>query len=301
MSPKTQSLDLGVAPIGETCTGELAIVNCSDKAMTLTATADAPFSFKQKEGDASSMTIVVPGNTRDTVTVLFTATTVGEFSGNVIFQNPALNGGESVIPIQVRVFTDDFPQHEYVDLGLPSGTLWATMNVGANSPEEYGDYFAWGETAPKEVYTWETYKWCNGNYNSLSKYCLDSYYGQVDHKFELEPADDAAYMNWGPSWRTPTVEQLTELTQCCTWLWTTINGVRGQLGTGPNGNSLFLPAAGRYEGESLCYAGSSFGWYWSRMLNGVGSNSAFCKDFSGGRSSNRNYGISVRAVRVSEE
>ena len=91
--------------------------------------------------------------------------------------------------------------HEWVDLGLPSGTLWATCNIGATSPEGYGDYFAWGETQPKQVYDWSNYKW--GNYyvqGGLSKYVTDSEYGTVDYKTELEPEDDAASVNWGPSW-----------------------------------------------------------------------------------------------------
>ena len=86
--------------------------------------------------------------------------------------------------------------HEYVDLGLPSGTLWATCNVGANSPEEYGNHFAWGETTPKEFYSWGTYKWCNGTANSLTKYCYDSKWGTVDNNIELVHEDDAAHVNW---------------------------------------------------------------------------------------------------------
>ena len=93
-------------------------------------------------------------------------------------------------------------EHEYVDLGLPSGTLWATCNVGASKPEEYGDYYAWGETEPKEVYDWSTYRWCNGGRTSLTKYNTKSSYGIVDNKTELELEDDAAYVNWGPSWHT---------------------------------------------------------------------------------------------------
>ena len=92
--------------------------------------------------------------------------------------------------------------HEFVDLGLPSGTLWATCNVGANAPEEYGDYFAWGETAPKETHSWNTYKWCNGSSTTMTKYCTNSsfgYNGFVDNKRVLDPEDDAAYVNWGPS------------------------------------------------------------------------------------------------------
>lgn len=92
----------------------------------------------------------------------------------------------------------DFEEHEYVDLGLPSGTLWATMNIGATAPEEYGDYFAWCETAPKDVYDRSTYKWCNGDYDQMTKYCDNSSYGYngfVDNKTEIVPMDDAATVN----------------------------------------------------------------------------------------------------------
>ena len=295
-----QSLDLGVVPVGETCTGELTIVNCTNKPMTLTMTADAPFTFNQEEGSASSITVMVPGNTRDTMAVMFTATTPGEFNGNVTIQNAGFDGGQRVIPVHARAFTDDFPQHEWVDMGLPSGTLWATCNIGANSPEEYGDYFAWGEISPQEAYTWETYKWCDGTSTSMTKYCLDSYYGLVDHKFELEPADDAAYMNWGPSWRMPTREQLFELGQYCTWQSTSINGINGYLVTGPNGNTLFFPRAGMYDGSSDNYAGY-FSFYWSRTLKGTISSNACCTySMSPNYNRNRYNGLPVRAVRVQQ-
>ena len=159
--------------------------------------------------------------------------------------------------------------HEYVDLGLPSGTLWATMNVGANSPEEYGDYFAWGETTPKDVYNWSTYKWCMGSEYTMTKYCTDSYYGYngfVDNKTELDPEDDAATVNWGPEWRMPSEDQIQELMDNCTTLWTTRNGVNGRLFTSNiNGASLFLPAAGNGWLSGLGDAGS-WGSYWSRTL-----------------------------------
>ena len=296
-----QSLDLGVVPVGETCTGELTIVNCTKNSMTLTFTADAPFTFNQEEGSTSSMTIVVPGNTRDTVAVMFTATTPGEFNGNVTIQNAGFDGGQRVIPINARALTDDFPQHDYVDLGLPSGTLWATMNIGASSPEEYGDYFAWGEIAPKEDYTWETYKWCDGTTRSLTKYCLDSYYGLVDHKYILEPADDAAYMNWGPSWRMPTREQLIELGEYGTWQSTSINGINGYLVTGPNGNTLFFPKTGYYDGSTLQLTGY-YSFYWSGTLKGNISSNACCTySMSPYFSRNRNNGLPVRAVRASHD
>ena len=132
--------------------------------------------------------------------------------------------------------------HEYVDLGLPSGLKWATCNVGATTPEEYGDY--------------------------LTKYCYNSDYGKdgfTDTKTVLDPEDDAATANWGGAWRMPTIAEQDELRNNCTWTLTTQNGVNGYKVTGPNGNSIFLPAAGfMYEG-TLGDAGSG-GIYWSSSL-----------------------------------
>ena len=196
--------------------------------------------------------------------------------------------------------------HEWVDLGLPSGTLWATCNVGANNPEEYGSYFAWGETSPKEVYSEETYKWCNGSDRTMTKYCTNSSYGYngfTDGKTELDPEDDAAWVNWGPQWRMPTMEQQKELDNNCSWTWTKRNGVYGQLGTGPNGNTIFLPAAGNHWLEYFNYAGST-GYYWSRTLRSINYQAYYMYFNSGGVSWNyyatRSDGLTVRAVRVSE-
>ena len=155
--------------------------------------------------------------------------------------------------------------HEYVDLGLPSGTMWATCNVGAGNPEDYGDYFAWGETAPKSCYDWSTYMWCDGSKNSLTKYCTTSEYGTVDNKAALEPDDDAAWANWGPMWCTPTQEQMNELIHKCTWTMAQRNGVNGQLVTGPNGNKIFLPAAGYRDGNSLVGA-NLYCHYWTGTI-----------------------------------
>ena len=150
--------------------------------------------------------------------------------------------------------------HEYVDLGL--SVKWATCNVGATKPEEYGDYFAWGETQPKTTYSWSTYKWCNG-YDKQTKYCTQRRYGRVDKKTVLKKADDAAAVNWGGSWRIPTKAEQDELLNNCTWTWTTQNGVNGYKVTSKkNGNSIFLPAAGYGGGSSLTVAGS----YWSSSL-----------------------------------
>ena len=156
--------------------------------------------------------------------------------------------------------------HEYVDLGL--SVKWATCNVGASTPEEYGDYFALGETQPKDYYDWSTYKWCNGSYNSQTKYCTNSSYGTVDNKTTLELSDDAARANWGGSWRMPTDAEITELREQCTWTWTSQNDVNGYKVTSKsNGNSIFLPAAG-YRSSSLYDAGRC-GYYWSSSLDAV--------------------------------
>lgn len=160
--------------------------------------------------------------------------------------------------------------HEYVDLGLPSGTLWATCNVGATKPEECGDYFAWGETEPKYDYSWENYKWCAGDEKMLTKYCYESSCGNngfTDNKTELDLEDDAAYVNWGSQWRMPSYDQIKELIDNCTWTWTQLNGVNGYKVTSKkNGNSIFFPAAGSCYDESLDGAGSS-GRYWLHRLS----------------------------------
>ena len=137
--------------------------------------------------------------------------------------------------------------HEYVDLGL--SVKWATMNVGANSPEDYGYYFAWGETKKKEQYTFEKYKWWkwNGESYELTKYCTDRRSGRVDNKTTLELEDDAARQNWGGSWRMPTLKEFQELLNNCTFTWTTQNGVTGCIvKSRRNGKFIFFPAAGYY-------------------------------------------------------
>ena len=159
----------------------------------------------------------------------------------------------------------DINGYEYVDLALPSGLKWATMNVGATSPEDYGGYYAWGETEEKEYYEWSIYKWHIGSPDTMTKYCTDSYYGTVDNKTVLDPEDDVAHVTWGSSWRMPTKAEQDELRNNCTWTWATQNGVDGYKVTGPNGNSIFLPAAGFRDGTGVCYRGSS-GYYWSSSL-----------------------------------
>ena len=186
--------------------------------------------------------------------------------------------------------------NDYVDLGLPSGLLWATCNVGANAPEEYGDYFAWGETMPKDVYKWDTYQYGDGS--TFTKY------SGSDGLTTLLPEDDAATANWGSSWRMPTVEDWEELYNNTTVTWTTQNGVNGQLFTGSNGNSLFLPAAGYRYLSDLYDAGSS-GYYWSSSLVTDNPDVAWDLYFGLGdcavNGCYRYYGPSVRAVRVGSQ
>ena len=196
--------------------------------------------------------------------------------------------------------------HEYVDLGLPSGLKWATCNVGANNPWEDGDYYAWGEITEKDDYSWETYKdswetykWCKGSETTMTKYCTDSDWGRVDNKTILEPLDDVAHVKWGGTWRMPTIDEQRELLSECSWEWTELNGVPGCTVTGPNGNSIFLPAAGCRLGTGA-YPRGVDGLFWSSSLSSNNSYSAYYLYFYSGDhdwgSSGRYDGHSVRPV-----
>ena len=192
--------------------------------------------------------------------------------------------------------------HEYVDLGLPSGLKWATCNVGATTPEEYGDYFAWGEVEPKATYDWSTYKYCAGSFSTMTKYCTQSSYGKdgcADNKTVLDLEDDAATVNWGGAWRMPTYDEFSELKNNCTWDWTTQNGVNGYKVTGPNGNFIFLPATGYVHGGTLYDAGSD-GNYWSSSLFADDPSGAYFVYFGSGyvdwNGYYRYYGLAVRPV-----
>lgn len=176
--------------------------------------------------------------------------------------------------------SDPFNGHEYIDLALPSGLLWAKVNIGASTPSQYGNYYSWGETTPKESYTWENYKYAAGSSKTLTKYNTNGSYGVVDGKTELEPMDDAATQNWGGQWRIPTNDEMTELfnAENVTWEWTTMDEVYGYLGKSTrNGATIFLPAAGSKDGTSVNWSSdiagdSAYGRYWTSSLytiNGV--------------------------------
>ena len=196
---------------------------------------------------------------------------------------------------------------EWVDLGLPSGLLWAKCNLGATKPEEYGDYYAWGETSTKEVYTWETYKYCtavgeDGWVTTLSKYNTNSRYGTPDNLTTLQPSDDVATQKLGNGARMPTETEWNELLDNTTSEWTTENGVYGRKLTAANSKSLFFPAAGYRRGSELHRAGE-LGVYWSSSLYAGYPYRAWGFIFSsGGRYvyGDRRYGFSVRAVCASQ-
>ena len=246
---------------------------------TVTATANSGYTFSNwtENGNAVST------NANYTFTVNSDRTLAANFTAN----GGGGGGGD----------------HEYVDLGLPSGLLWATCNVGADAPEEYGDYFAWGEITPKDDYSWSTYQYCNGSYNTLTKYCNNANYGYngfTDGLTTLLPEDDAATANWGNDWRMPTWEEWWELLDNTTATMTTQNGVYGRLFIASNGNSLFLPAAD-FLSEGHTLFSYDRGWYLSTAAVNpfyagwyyFGSNNSSM----GWGNSGRAQGSSVRPVR----
>ena len=203
---------------------------------------------------------------------------------------------------------------EYVDLGLPSGLKWAKCNLGASKPSDYGDYYAWGETAPKAEYTWATYKWMQAgqsDWKYITKYTFADgvtegiWYDSArefigDNKTVLVAADDAATQQLGSPWRMPTIDEIQELLVNCTWTWTTQDGVNGYQVDGPNGNAIFLPAAGYRKVSGLKYAGSQ-GYCWSSSLSTTESNCAYSLDLHSDRyliaRTYRYFGYTVRPVR----
>ncbi len=207
-------------------------------------------------------------------------TVTGNGEGTCTVTCTAADGSEVSDECEVTVSAPSLEGHEYVDLDLPSKTLWATCNVGASSPEGYGDYFAWGETEQKEIeegeeapeYNWNTYQHCNGSNKKLTKYCTQSSYGNngfTDGLTSLLPGDDAARVKWGGVWQMPSNSQIEELLDesNTSVVWSTLNNVNGLLITSKhNGKSIFLPAAGHRNWSNLISAGSN-GSYWTQSLS----------------------------------
>ena len=195
-------------------------------------------------------------------------------------------------------------QYEYVDLGLPSGLKWAKCNIGAETETDYGDYFMWGSTTPNtdEEYSWASYKYCNGSYDTLTKYCRKKNYGAVDNKLALEAKDDAATQFMGDGWRMPTMDEIYEMSVNTDSKWVTNyngSGVNGYQFTASNGNSIFIPAAGTCRDGSVYHVGN-YGNVWSSSLLTSNPNGAWYLVFNSGDCyiycSRRCIGRSVRGV-----
>ena len=185
---------------------------------------------------------------------------------------------------------NDCPVAEAIDLGLPSGTKWASWNVGASAPEEYGGFYAWGETEEKDYYAWDSYRHYDGSWDT----CIDIGYDIAGTEY------DVAHVKWGGSWRMPTKAQLDELIECCTITWTSQESVNGTLVTGPNGATIFLPAAG-VRGYDDHYNEGWCGHYWlSSLFYGDEDSANYLYYFSDlwfyDSYEERFYGLSVRPV-----
>ena len=205
-------------------------------------------------------------------------------------------------------YEDHYCTPEIVDLGL--SVEWASFNLGASVPEEYGLYFAWGETEAKTKYVWATYKYCNGTQNSITKYCSDAQYGYngfIDNLTVLSPEDDAATELLGEGWRMPTVEEWRDLINNCTWTWTTNNGVNGWMGMsdldGYTTNGIFLPAAHAKTGGISMGTPGNYGYYWSSSVSTGSQYFAYYASFDSitdvvqVRHFNRSIGMPIRPVR----
>lgn len=197
---------------------------------------------------------------------------------------------------------EEIAGHGYVDLGLPSGLKWATCNVGSENPEDYGYYFAWGETSPKTVYDWETYQhWIDNNEDGEFDDGSDE--STINSDISGDALYDAATANWGESWRMPTKDEMYELVKYCEWELICVNGVYGSKVIGPNGNCIFLPVAGSYDGPSVYYDGG-YGYYWTSTPNEYNDCIAYDLNIFGNGNENvslglgytRAYGHTVRPV-----
>ena len=240
-----------------------------------------------------------------------TATFNSDLSGtlNLVLKNGKVkNNGGTEFTFLIK-YNGQIDSKQFVDLGLPSGTKWAKCNVGADKPEAYGKYFAWGETEDKsdhKPYDWSNYKWANKSNIRITKYCTNPDHGSkgfTDGRTELEASDDAA-TRYDKMSSTPTQAQMEELMDKCTWTWKAWNGVYGYEVKGPNYNRIFLPAAGYYRERKLENEGIRC-YYWTKTLDTNASMLAvtlFCIKYTDSEdksifSDNRCLGLSVRGVR----
>ncbi len=199
-----------------------------------------------------------------------------------------------------RLVSGKVDGHSYVDLGLPSKTLWAAYNLGAEQSIEYGQYYAWGETDEKDEYKWRNYKWGN---KKLTKYNSDKIYGSVDNKHCLDEEDDAAISNWGPKWSLPSRTQFQELLKWCNWEWVENyagSGVNGYKGVSQlNKKIIFFPASGYYGNSDFVEEGECAA-FWTSTAFDDDSYGAYATQFTSKGSEwkdiSRYCGLSVRAV-----
>ena len=287
----------GIAQDGATCGGNVT----SDGGAAVTARGVC-WSTSQNPTISNSHT------TDGTGTGSFTSNITGLTASTVYYVRAYATNANGTSYGEQKSFTSQAPNvggHEYVDLGLPSGRLWAACNIGAENPESYGSYFAWGEIATKNSYDWSNYQWCGGTYNTLTKYNTNSSYGTVDNKTVLDMTDDVAREKWGHDWRMPTADEWQELYDNTTSEWTTIGGKRGMLLTskvpGYTDKTLFLPAAGYKIGETKGDE-AYHGHYWSSSLFSSYPRTAYHMFFDSDNVNpqdvyDRPAGFSVRPVR----
>ena len=286
-------------------------ISMSEPSVTIKPTETTQLSATITPSTASGVPLVWASSDPSVATVSNTGLVTATDKEGTATITATIAGTTLVASTEVTVTSK--PVHEYVDLGLPSGTLWATCNIGAENPEDYGDYFAWGETtgynSGKTTFNWSTYKHCNGSSSKMTKYSNSTSYWDSslgtspDGKTELDPEDDAAYVNWGSEWRMPTRAQQDELrnTSYTTWTWTTMNGKNGYKVSKKSDSSIyiFLPAAG-YRDDSSLYNAGGYGGYWSRSLTTSYSLYAYYLYFNSGSidwgDNSRYGGRSVRPV-----
>lgn len=287
-----------------TITGEA--IDITTRSVTLTGYANLPLEYgdaqigmmyaddKSFDNSRKIVAFNLDGNNMFTVSLTSLSPSTTYYYKSYVQNGMALKFGA------IESFTT---QGNMVDLGL--SVDWGSSNLSesgfVSSPEEYGDYYAWGETTPQEKYAWKTYKW--GHFDNLKKYNIGSDKGFVDNMMVLDPEDDAAHVKLGGKWRIPTESEWTELLTKCTWKWTTLSGVTGFMVTSKkNGNSIFLPAAGHQLRSDYTADSSRNCCYWSSSLDKNNPWAAGCFYYSLGKVdrevgySERMWGYSVRPV-----
>jgi len=332
-----RKLGLPIRPVYATLASSISL---STTSLTLFESEAATISATVSPAEASNKNLIWTSSDESVATVSSEGNITAVSAGTATITATANDGSGVTATCSVTVKAAASIKHEYVDLGI--SVKWATMNLGAlevagtkinahtGQLSCYGEYYAWGETKPKDNYDWKTYTLCNGTYNSMTKYCTDSDYGTVDGKTVLDPEDDAARANWGKEWRMPTMEELDELAGECYWEWTDSynnSGVTGYIvykakndsdkgkafNTGSNSKTptasysladihIFLPAAGTRYYSSFNVDVGSWGVYLSSAISEYNPNSCCGRSFDSENVysyiRNRSTGQIIRPVHV---